>query len=63
MRSADKVGPYADFFPGHDVVDVLATDVYSSNFAGHDYEDLQALAEGKPIALWRKWDRCRPWKF
>ncbi len=46
-----KVGAYADFFPGSDVVDVLATDVYSSNFAGHDYEDLLALADGKPIAL------------
>ncbi len=46
-----KVGPYADFFPGHEVVDVLATDIYSSNFQGHDYEDLLALAEGKPIAL------------
>ena len=46
-----KVGSYADFFPGHDVVDMLATDVYSSNYAGHDYEDLLALANGKPIAL------------
>ena len=47
----EKVGPYADYFPGHDVVDVLATDVYSTNYAGHDYEDLLALAAGKPIAL------------
>jgi mannan endo-1,4-beta-mannosidase len=46
-----KVGAYVDFFPGHDVVDVLATDVYSTNYAGHDYEDLLSLAEGKPIAL------------
>jgi mannan endo-1,4-beta-mannosidase len=46
-----NVGAYADFFPGSDVVDVLATDVYSSNFAGRDYEDLLTLAEGKPIAL------------
>ncbi len=47
----EKVGPYADYFPGQDEVDVLATDVYSSNFAGHDYDDLLALAGGKPIAL------------
>jgi mannan endo-1,4-beta-mannosidase len=47
----EKVGPYADYFPGHDVVDVLATDVYSTNYAGHDYDDLLALANGKPIAL------------
>lgn len=45
------VKPYVGFFPGHDVVDMLATDVYSSNYEGHDYEDLLALANGKPIAL------------
>ena len=47
----ENVAPYADFFPGQDEVDVLATDVYSSNYAGHDYDDLLALADGKPIAL------------
>lgn len=46
-----KVLPYADFFPGADVVDVLATDVYRNGFAQHDYDDLLALAAGKPIAL------------
>ena len=45
------VAPYADFFPGHDVVDALATDVYSGGFAGHDYDTLLALAAGKPIGL------------
>ncbi len=45
------VMPYADFFPGHDVVDVLATDVYRNGFARRDYDDLLALAAGKPIAL------------
>ena len=47
----EKVGPYSDYFPGHDVVDAFATDVYSTNYAGHDYEDLLALAGGKPIGL------------
>lgn len=46
-----KIGPYADYFPGHDVVDALATDVYSTAFAGPDYDDLLKLADGKPIAL------------
>ncbi|MEO6996156.1 MAG: glycosyl hydrolase, partial [Lacunisphaera sp.] len=46
-----KVGAYADFYPGSDEVDVLATDVYSGNYASHDYDDLLALADGKPIAL------------
>jgi mannan endo-1,4-beta-mannosidase len=45
------VGPYADYFPGHDVVDVLATDVYRGGFAAADYDALLALAQGKPIAL------------
>lgn len=47
----EGVAPYADFFPGHDVVDALATDVYSSGFAQKEYDDLLALAQGKPIAL------------
>ncbi len=45
------VAEYADFFPGHDVVDALATDVYTENFSQHDYDSLLALADGKPIAL------------
>lgn len=47
----EHVAEYADFFPGHEVVDVLATDVYSKGFASHDYDSLLALAAGKPIAL------------
>lgn len=51
-----KVGPYADFFPGHDVTDVLATDVYDHRKTGQpflkpDYDELRRLAAGKPIAL------------
>jgi hypothetical protein len=37
--------------PGSDVVDVLATDVYSGGFAQLDYDTLLALADGKPIGL------------
>lgn len=44
-------GPYLDYFPGHDVVDILATDVYYENFAQQDYESLLELANGKPIAI------------
>lgn len=47
----EGVDPYAAQFPGADVVDVLATDVYRNNFAATDYESLLALAAGKPIAL------------
>jgi len=47
----NNVKPYADFYPGDDVVDVLATDVYSENFQRSDYDDLLKLANGKPIGL------------
>ncbi len=44
------VDPYEMYFPGRDVVDVLATDVYRGTFQ-KDYDALLALAGGKPIAL------------
>ena len=44
------VDPYEAYFPGQDVVDVLATDVYRGTFQ-KDYDSLLALAAGKPIAL------------
>jgi mannan endo-1,4-beta-mannosidase len=46
-----NVDPYELYFPGADKVDILATDVYRGGFARKDYEGLQALAGGKPIAL------------
>ncbi len=45
------VDPYNAYFPGHDVVDILATDVYTKGFAEKDYEQLLILAGDKPIAL------------
>jgi mannan endo-1,4-beta-mannosidase len=47
----EGIDPYEPYFPGHDVVDVLATDVYRGGFAQHDYDQLIALAGDKPIAL------------
>jgi mannan endo-1,4-beta-mannosidase len=47
----ENVDPYERYYPGGDVVDVLATDVYKGGFARHDYEQLLALAGGKPVAL------------
>jgi mannan endo-1,4-beta-mannosidase len=44
------VGPYADYFPGRDAVDVLAVDVYIG-FKQPFHDDLVALAAGKPVAL------------
>jgi len=47
----EKVDPYPKYYPGGDVVDILATDVYRGGFAREDYEGLLALADDKPIAL------------
>jgi mannan endo-1,4-beta-mannosidase len=45
------VDSYASHYPGADVVDIVATDVYRNGFAQADYDDLLAVAAGKPIAL------------
>lgn len=45
------VDSHAEYYPGDDVVDVLATDVYTEKFSKKNYEALLELAGGKPIAL------------
>jgi mannan endo-1,4-beta-mannosidase len=47
----DEAFDYKDFYPGHEYVDILATDVYHFDYEQKDYEQLLKLAEGKPIAL------------
>ena len=44
-------GSYEAFFPGHDVVDVLAADVYHNDYRQSHHDDLVTLARGKPVAL------------
>ncbi len=46
-----NVLPYDACYPGDDVVDILATDVYRRGFAQQDYDSLLKLAGDKPIAL------------
>lgn len=46
-----NVDPYELYYPGDDVVDILATDVYTEGFNQENYEQLLALAKDKPIAL------------
>jgi mannan endo-1,4-beta-mannosidase len=41
---------YEAYFPGHEVVDILATDLYRG-FSEKDYDRLLALAGDKPIAM------------
>jgi mannan endo-1,4-beta-mannosidase len=42
---------HAKFFPGADYVDVLALDVYGSDFAQSYYDSIASLSQGKPMAL------------
>ncbi len=42
---------HANFFPGIQYVDVLALDVYGSDFRQSYYDSLVALSQGKPLAL------------
>lgn len=47
----DNTLPFADCYPGHEVVDILAVDVYANQFEPSHYDGMLALAEGRPIAL------------
>lgn len=47
----DQAYAYKHFYPGHEYVDVLATDVYHFDYEDKDYRELLDLAEGKLIAL------------
>jgi cellobiose epimerase len=48
---ADEAFDYADFFPGLDCVDVLATDIYHGDYRPTHHDRLAELAGGKLIAL------------
>ncbi len=46
----------ADFYPGHDLVDVLGCDMYGvegSDYPFSQFETLRKLGEGRPVALTR----------
>lgn len=47
----DEAFSYHEYYPGHDYVDVLATDVYNFDYEQKDYEELLSVAAGKVIAL------------
>ena len=47
----DGVDPYEEYYPGDDVVDILATDAYTEKFNRMNYEQLLQLAKDKPVAL------------
>ena len=47
----EGVNPHVTHFPGHEYVDIFATDVYSEGYNQVNYDTLLELAEDKPIAL------------
>ena len=47
----DGVDPHDRYYPGDDVVDIIATDVYTEGFSMENYEQMLELAGNKPIAL------------
>jgi len=47
----DEAYAYDLFYPGHDCVDVLATDVYHNDYRESHYTDLLKLGDGRPVAL------------
>lgn len=47
----DEAGPYADYYPGNDYVDVLAADVYHGDWKQSHHDELLDLGRGKVIAL------------
>ena len=49
-RPARADRQFVDYFPGHDCVDVLALDSYGP-FEQHYYDDLNALSDGKVMAI------------
>ena len=46
-----SAGPFAPFFPGHDVVDALAVDTYGGHWEREHHDALLDLADGRPIGL------------
>ena len=50
-KPGDEAGPYEDFWPGSDYVDVLAADVYHNDWKQSHHDELLKLANGKPVAL------------
>lgn len=47
----DTAGPYADYYPGSDYVDVLAADVYRQDYRSSHHDQLLDLGGGKLITL------------
>jgi mannan endo-1,4-beta-mannosidase len=50
-RPSEPYRKYVNYYPGDAYLDILALDVYGSDFKQEYYEDLLALSNGKPMIL------------
>ena len=50
-RPSEDYRKYTNYYPGDGYLDILALDVYGSDFKQEYYEDLIALSNGKPLML------------
>ena len=50
-RPSEPYRKYTNYYPGDDYVDILALDVYGSDFRQEYYDGLVALSNGKPLIL------------
>ena len=50
-RPGTPVRKFSNFYPGNEYLDILALDVYGSDFNQTYYDSLMALSQGKPIVL------------
>ena len=50
-RPSTPVRKFSNFYPGNDCLDILALDVYGSDFNQAYYDSLKALSKGKPMVL------------
>ncbi|PUA40597.1 hypothetical protein C8Z91_03820 [Paenibacillus elgii] len=44
-------GPLADYYPGSQYVDMLAQDIYDGDYSQSYYDEITALAQGKPVGI------------
>jgi len=47
----DRAHPYRFFYPGHETVDILATDIYHFDYEQNEYQTLVNMADGRVVAL------------
>ena len=59
----DEAGPYRDFFPGSEYVDILAADVYRRDYKQSHHDDLLTVGSDKLISLGEVGQLPRPSQY